>query len=72
MSTKVYAFAIYKMHEPYDEDHPEYSCMRPAETGAFRVFDAWICDEQGRVHPGYAVSPVPIGQGSFNPEPIEV
>lgn len=67
---KVYARNIYRMNEPYDEEHPEYDCMHPAETGSCGVFDAWICDAQGRIHPGYALSPVPIQQNDFNPTPL--
>jgi len=67
---KVYPRNLYRLHEPYDEDQPEYDCMRPAQAGDFGVFDAWICNKQGRVHPDYNVSPVPIRNDSFNPVPL--
>lgn len=67
---KVYPRNLYKLHEPYDEDAPEFNCIQPALANNHYLFDAWICDEQGRVHPGYNVSPVPILKDSFNPVPL--
>jgi hypothetical protein len=44
----------------YDPNHPKYNCYSPANDGVYSVFDAWVCDERGNVHPGYNISPVPI------------
>jgi hypothetical protein len=44
----------------YDPELKRYNCYRPAHTGVYSVQDMWVCDEQGRIHPGYNASPVPV------------
>lgn len=58
----VYADKIYRAKKDfiYGMDNPQYDCYRPVNTGNWSVFDAWVCDKFGNVHPGYNSSPVPI------------
>lgn len=54
---------IYRMEQPYDGDNPRYGCCIPAVNGArhnWDVVDVWPCDENGAIHPGFNVSPVPV------------
>ena len=47
----------------YDRETLEsrkYNCYCPADTGDFWLVDCWVCDDQGNIHPGYSVSPVPV------------
>lgn len=44
----------------YDEDHPEYDCLKPEFSGTTFCVDCWICDEEGNVHPDYNVAGVPV------------
>lgn len=44
----------------YDPEAPRYNCFNPASSGRYSVFDCWVCDERGNIHPGYNVSPVPV------------
>jgi hypothetical protein len=44
----------------YDPERPRFNCYRPAHNGSYYVLDCWVCDENGEVHPGYNVSPVPV------------
>jgi hypothetical protein len=50
------------MSGPYDDSRPEYSHVKPAvkDNGQFSMVDCWICNEEGDIHPGYNVSPVPV------------
>lgn len=58
---------IYKAKRPYDPERPQYDCYRPAESGSYMILDCWVCDKQGRVHPGYNVSPVPVHGRNIGP-----
>ena len=49
--------------EPYDDEAPDYDCYQPTETGAFWVCDCWVVDSEGRQHPGYSESAVPVRKG---------
>ena len=55
------ADTLYELVEPYDDDHPAYTLALSSETTAgTRVADCWIFNANGELHPGYAISPVPI------------
>ena len=58
----VFASCIYKARKGhiYDPAKRKYNCYRPAQSGTWNVFDAWVCDKDGNVHPGYNISPVPV------------
>lgn len=63
---------IYRMEQPYDGDNPRYGCCIPAVNGArhkSHVVDVWPCDENGAIHPGFSVSPVPVSASTIQ-EPI--
>lgn len=61
---------IYRqLDAPYDPDRPRYNCYRPAHSGSgFYILDCWIVDSNGRRHPGYNVSPVPVYVGNIGEE----
>jgi hypothetical protein len=44
----------------YDPEKPKYNCFIPARSGSWEILDCWPCDEDGNIHPGYSVSPVPV------------
>lgn len=44
----------------YDSEKKKYNCYIPASSGSYSLFDCWVCDEDGNIHPGYNVSPVPV------------
>lgn len=44
----------------HDDSKPRYDCYIPAESGSYGIFDCWVCDSKGNIHPGYNVSPVPV------------
>ena len=47
----------------YDSDDDEqYDHVEPAinDNGKFWLVDCWLVTEDGKVHPGYNVSPVPV------------
>lgn len=49
-----------KRGQIYDSDKPKYNCYLPANSGSYSLFDCWVCDEHGNIHPGYCNSPVPV------------
>ena len=49
-----------KRGQIYDSDKPRYNCYMPANSGNYSLFDCWVCDARGNVHPGYRNSPVPV------------
>lgn len=49
-----------KLGHIYDPENKQYDCFRPANDGRYSILDCWVCDENGNVHPGYNVSPVPV------------
>ena len=67
------ATLIYRMEQPYDGENPRYGCCIPAVNGvrsSSHVVDVWPCDENGGIHPGFNVSPVPVS-ASVILEPIK-
>ncbi len=55
------ADTLYELLEPYDADHPAYTLALTSEFAAgTQVADCWIFNASGELHPGYAISPVPI------------
>lgn len=44
----------------YDPAKKQYNCFKPALSGRYQILDCFPCDKNGRIHPGYATSPVPI------------
>lgn len=68
-------FLIYKGAEcgshsfVYDEDASKYDCFIPVSSGRYHVTDCWICNDQGEVHPCYAVAGVPVNCDDIG-EPI--
>jgi hypothetical protein len=51
---------LYKAVEPYAPEAPKFNHYKPANTGDFEICDCWVVDANGRIHPGYNVSPVPV------------
>ncbi len=55
------ADTLYELVSPYDEVRPDYKLALSAETsGGVRVADCWLFNTCGELHPGCAISPVPI------------
>lgn len=55
------ADTLYELVEPYDAEHPAYNLALTSEFAAgTRVADCWLFNANGELHPGYAISPVPI------------
>lgn len=44
-----------------------YCCAIPAMTDwqRYEIFDAWVCDPFGNIHPGYNASPIPVHRDSL-------
>lgn len=51
---------IYKAVTPYDPENPKFDHYKPAFTTDAEICDCWVTDSNGRIHPGYNVSPVPV------------
>lgn len=51
---------IYKAVQAYDPEAPKFSYYKPHYTGDYEICDCWVCDKNGRIHPGYNVCPVPV------------
>ena len=52
---------LYELVAPYDAENPAYTLALTSEFAAgTRVADCWLFNANGELHPGYAVSPVPI------------
>lgn len=53
---------IYEAKEIYDPDNETYCFYSPAVevTGEMSVFDCWVVNSKGELHPGYSASPVPV------------
>jgi hypothetical protein len=58
-------YFIYQASEPYDLERPEYDCYRPLSSGSYVLFDCWVCNGQGEVHPGYSAGGVPVNRRSL-------
>ena len=55
------ADTLYELVAPYDVEYPAYILALTSEFAAgTRVADCWLFNANGELHPGYAVSPVPI------------
>ena len=55
------ANTLYELVEPYDAENPAYILALTSEFAAgARVADCWLFNANGELHPGYAISPVPI------------
>lgn len=55
------ADTLYELVEPYDAENPAYTLALTSEYAAgTRVADCWLFNADGELHPGYAISPVPI------------
>lgn len=64
----MYAGLIYKAKRGciYDDDEPQYNCYLVVEYANGCIMgDCWVCDEQGNIHPGYNVCPIPISVESL-------
>jgi hypothetical protein len=59
---KVIEGLIYKAKRGhvYDQEKKQFDCYAPCYTGDFGLVDCWVCDEEGNIHAGYNVSPVPV------------
>lgn len=60
---KMRAGVIYKAKRGcvHDPERPQYNCYSPVEYADHCTLgDCWVCDKNGKVHPGYNVSPVPV------------
>lgn len=49
----------------YDSGKPKFNCYAAAHTGNFEIVDCWVCDQNGNMHPGYNVSPVPVNTSNL-------
>jgi hypothetical protein len=69
---KVFAGLIYKAKrgQIYDPVKREYNCYSPAWSGNFGIVDCWVCDETGRIHPGFSNYPVPVIPSEVLGEPV--
>lgn len=57
-----------KRGKVYDDTKPRYNCYSPADDTAYSLFDCWVCDPKGNIHPGYRNSPVPVNASDIGKE----